>query len=75
MRDNAEGAAITTALLNFEIWAGLRAGGKLGFLKERVGEAVVSQDEGLMSGAGGGQQRLKGNVERVCRLRSTGGQL
>ena len=41
--NDAEGAAIAAALLNFEVGAGLRAGDELRFFEKGVGEAVVGK--------------------------------
>jgi len=54
--NDAEGAAVAAALLNFEVGAGLLAGHELRFFDKGVGEEVVGPDG---SGRAGGEERLE----------------
>lgn len=56
LRNDAEGAAIRAALLDFEIGPGLRAGYEAGFFKEGVGEGVVGKDGNVI---GGSKERME----------------
>ena len=70
MGNDAEGAAVAAALLDFEIGAGLLAGLELGLFEERVGKAVVGPD----GRAGGDVAVDQGrDADQVCRLGRGGG--
>jgi len=56
--NDAKGAAIAAAFLNFEVGPGLGAGGQLRFFEKGVGEPVVGPDGGLAGNPAGGHQGL-----------------